>query len=421
MMRSQTPHPVSMIGAKIAVPMTGINSPLMAMKTNDWPMTTCNHIEINKHVCKYLTALVGETVEPTSIMTIDMKDLAASDALFVGPHCQPWTRGGKGLGWKDERSKTILKSIDTAKHLDQSGLLKVVILENTEAILESRNGAAAGIVKVQQHWKKQLPKWLPLDPKVLTGFMVNAKINQTPAVLISVPKQFKDIVDEGRGDLLPFKLEPHVGQTASKEFTDYLDADLTTLYKKDVQGKQSKEYFKKWQAKFRQICKRGHLEFRAAVVDSQRDPDGTYDSNFFFDCLPSPTTQNLKLLVFENPRYGNNLVPPSGRYISNRERARVMGFDVKGAIDLMESLLSQRQMAVALGNSIIVGISEMVLHSSFTYIDKVFCKVNAQPIARPLTDHTQVKMPSKRAASRQIAENTPNNSKKVRKRPATSS
>ena len=40
MMRSQTPHPVSMVGAKIAVPMTGINSPLMAIQANDWPMTT---------------------------------------------------------------------------------------------------------------------------------------------------------------------------------------------------------------------------------------------------------------------------------------------------------------------------------------------------------------------------------------------
>ena len=101
-----------------------------------------------------------------------------------------------------------------------------------------------------------------------------------------------------------------------------------------------------------------------------------------------------------------------------------MGFDIKGTIDLMEELFSPRQMAVALGNSIIVGISEMILQSSFTYIDKVFCKVNAQPIIRPLTDHTQVKMLKKRPASQQIADivadSTPNSSKKIKKRPAAS-
>ena len=97
----------------------------------------------------------------------------------------------------------------------------------------------------------------------------------------------------------------------------------------------------------------------ACSTDGSRDPAGVYVMQFTYDGIPSPTTQNWRILLFGQPKY-HHLVPPSGRYLTLRERGRVLGFD-DDAVDAQARHLSVGIRQVALGNTICVDVDAAVL------------------------------------------------------------
>jgi hypothetical protein len=87
--------------------------------------------------------------------------------------------------------------------------------------------------------------------------------------------------------------------------------------------------------------------------------------------LPSPTSHNLKLLVQQRWIKGRIMkMHKGGRFLSLKERSRVLGFPPECFAD-MEATLSPRQICSGLGNTIIVPVVSATLGAAIDYLNMV--------------------------------------------------
>ena len=192
------------------------------------------------------------------------------------------------------------------------------------------------------------------------------------------------------------------------KLVDFLDRDMTPLKLKDVKGTQSKKYLKKWRNEAAS-ARRLLSDVKTFTADASRDPEGTYDSALFADAMPSPTTQNRRFIVFGG--HSCNKAPLEGRYVSQRERARSMGYDFPGQWEKLLTL-TPGQLQKALGNTILLGVARAALRTVWEYIDMVqdivgYLPASPQPPrgGDDSEDDDEHKTPTKRIRGKQNAVN----------------
>ena len=219
--------------------------------------------------------------------------------------------------------------------------------------------------------------------------------------MISVPKVFIDVltIRIDQNSELPFDPpSPFKGRPPLLEH--FLDADAKPTPDNDVRGTKTKKYVKLWRKHVQQLCK-DDKRCRVLSADIQRNPEGTYDANIFADSIPSPTTQNQKVMIFGRPNKTlNRIVPQEGRLLTMKERACVMGFNAQTYEGLAVNL-SQRQIGEALGNTVLVNIAETVMFTCWDYIDKVMMKAMPTvtlPLKRPSQLHDEPKSEGRKKA-----------------------
>ena len=137
------------------------------------------------------------------------------------------------------------------------------------------------------------------------------------------------------------------------------------------------------------MCASTTDDLGACSTDGSRDPAGAYDMQFTYDGIPSTTTQNRRILLFGQPKY-HYLVPSTGRYLTLRERGRVLGFD-DDALDAQARHLSLGIRQVALGNTICVDVDAAVLDTICTYLERVLQEPVRVPVQITLSPaHSQI-------------------------------
>jgi hypothetical protein len=122
-----------------------------------------------------------------------------------------------------------------------------------------------------------MPDWYPLACIILSGIYNGHPMLRTRCFLLSVPKKFGDVLGGNPSGGLPFE----ICAAASENVTilnDYLDTDLVEIQKKDVKGKQSKNYLMRWKKLAAAIFKTDETTL-ALAADGARDPDGSYDGS----------------------------------------------------------------------------------------------------------------------------------------------
>lgn len=77
-----------------------------------------------------------------SIFTIDPIDLPWVHVLLGGACCQPFSRIGKQLGWRDDRAYTTLRML----HNTAAMRPWVLVSENVEAQRNIHNGSVWGLI-----------------------------------------------------------------------------------------------------------------------------------------------------------------------------------------------------------------------------------------------------------------------------------
>jgi hypothetical protein len=171
----------------------------------------------------------------------------------------------------------------------------LAMFENTERILHgmSNDNGKAAIIKLQNLWKKEMNDdedwWLPLDMWTLCGADVLKPLCRMRAVVASVPCIFKEVLDRGSGDSvngwIPF--HPNLPMGTCQTVHDILEKDLTILNVKDVGGKKTKQYLRKWRRAFEKEANlsRRTPNWETTSNDCERNPDGTYDIHLVKDKL----------------------------------------------------------------------------------------------------------------------------------------
>ena len=353
---------------RISVPFFGIDAVSVACKKNALDHKSVNVLEVNPNLTNYLSALHGRPILPTDVLKIDYATLEASEVLVCGPPCQPWARGGAGLGWLDERSKCMLAADEIAGALKRKGCLRAVCIENTPAILESRKNGEAPMKVIQDKWAEEMPNWFPLQPWVLDGEAFCTPMMRTRAYLVSVPLAFKDIFNQSGDDgFFPMLAPPKRTGDPQWRLIDYLNycAEGDGLTTDKIRGPKQKIYYEQWKETAYDALKQ--RPSNVAVVDGSRSPCGSFSTNLQFDRLPSCMTQNRNLFVFGDSTVVSK-IPIGGRYLAVEERAKVMGFDCGGVLAKLTGNLTSPQLMIALGNTMLVNVVGAVLKQIWNYL-----------------------------------------------------
>ena len=194
-----------------------------------------------------------------------------------------------------------------------------------------------------------------------------------------MPRVYKQTLDLAETDtMLPFDKPKPI---PCRRLAGLLDPDVVPLTVDQVTGgggNQSKEYLPRWQEDFVALCASTKDDVGVCSSDGSRDPAGSYDMQFTHDGIPSPTTQNRRKLLFGQPKY-HHLFPSTGRYLTLRERARVLGFD-EDALDAQARHLSVGIRQVALGNTICVDVDAAVLDTIRAYLERVLQELVRVPV-----------------------------------------
>jgi site-specific DNA-cytosine methylase len=93
--------------------------------------------------------LFGFEVVPTNAMTVTYAKLEDADIPCFGAPCTPFSRNGNGGGLDDAERKLFLKGIRDCAELAKRKSLCGVRMENTAAIMESREGRPAPIERLR--------------------------------------------------------------------------------------------------------------------------------------------------------------------------------------------------------------------------------------------------------------------------------
>ena len=364
---------------RVGVPFTGIDSVKRAMVRKGIRGETNNIIETDEHVMSYLSAMQGRTISPRDIReVIRNKTFEDCDFCVLGTPCQGFTRAGKQQGFADPRSLLFLDAIDFCALHRQSGYpLKMVVFENSPAILERDATGKVPMDRIAKKWKATMKGWTPLVPWIMNARDYDHALDRGRCLLVSVPAVFKSILDESSPCCpLPFSTPPK--SVAKPRMVDALERvgtpiDEQSFPKAPCMGKNWAHWVKQWALEMNDLP-----DGTTGIVDIARDPTKAYAVKMTYDRAPSLTRKNYDLAVFGQP--SNSKVGPQGKLMTLRERCGVMGFDV----DDFVGHLSPRQTSAAVGNAIAVNVVGAVLEWAGAYMEKMLRVASRKPPPRML-------------------------------------
>ena len=260
-------------GMRVSLPFGGILAPIRAVesgKAGSCKLLPVNVIENKSQLCNYISQATNTPCTPSDVMDIDLRDIAESEWLIMGPPCQPHTRHGKNKGGLDERCAPFFKSILIAKALRLKGRLSVVVIEESPGIMDNKSSTDEPFIDViDRMWAEHMPDWVPLSRHVLDGFWGGVAMKRNRVFLISVPKAFPRIGNST--EELPFVIPTH--DLPLQQISDSLDTSTACLDANSVTSGMPESQ----RAYTREVSRRSHGNVTVSFADISRKPGGIYN------------------------------------------------------------------------------------------------------------------------------------------------
>ena len=304
----------------------GIGAPRKALKNLGINVETV-YVENSKKVVDVYNTIYNENEE-----TIDIRNFKAKkdnyELLIAGFPCQPFSQAGKRLGFEDERGKLYK---DTLRIIEET-LPDNIILENVKGILRKEN------------------KWI-IDE--IVSFLEN--LNYSVIYKVMNAYEFGYIQKRERIFVIASKTK----KLDLDYFEDYLDK-----YKKfDNRKNEIKEFFNQES----EILTYNVDEIKEAenyfIIPRKKDGkliSGSYNRIWKYGkALGTITISNtLKIGIIKNDKLYYRQITPKEAFLS-------MGFTEKDYNLIENSKISKSSINFVAGNSMVVGIIEIIINFIF--------------------------------------------------------